>query len=198
MPVNKLSLQRLHEIEQVAAKARNMSSQSLLDFGMTFEDDPNLRVAVCSITAGCVEPVPNLIGDEERLAGVLEWSGNLPYIRYEAYDPLVRQRFAVSHELGHFCLHSPHRSYYDPTLAVPQEESEGNGEVLPITEEDEPLIEQEANTFAAAFLLPAEELLADINRFGWCSAFLAERYCVAEVTLRKRLETMKMLELVTA
>ncbi len=194
MPVNKLTFKRLNEIEQIAANARNTAAQSLMDYGLTFEDDPNLHIAVCALTMGCVEPVPNLFRNGDRLAGVLEWQDNLAYIRYETYDPSVRQRFAVSHELGHFCLHSPHRSFYDPTFVVPQEESD----IPPITEEEEPLIEQEANTFAAAFLLPSDELLADIEQFGYCCAFLAERYHVARITLERRLETLAVLGLVTA
>lgn len=57
-----------------------------------------------------------------------------------------RQRFTVAHELGHLSLHA----------TTPP----------PATAEQARLVEQQAHRFAAAFLTPADPLLADLDRLG--------------------------------
>ncbi len=184
---------QLGAIEQAADEARQHVRDHLAAYGCTLDDnysclfDPDitLQAAVGLITGGPVEPCPNLIRRDERLAGVLEWVGITPFIYYEAYDLVVRQRFSIAHELGHFRLHAQQREHCQCAHAA----------VDPQDSDDEPLataprFEREADAFAAAFLMPQALLRADVAQFGRCVAFLAARYQVSEPAMRRRLRRL--------
>jgi hypothetical protein len=181
---------QLQAIEQAANEAWKQVLYRLANYGWVFDDataclfDPDLTLqgAVGLVTGGRVEAYPNLFRRDERLAGVLEWQGITPCIYYEAYDLVVRQRFSIAHELGHFCLHARQRQHcqcVQTSVDPPDTESE----TLPFV----PRIEWEADAFAAAFLMPGAILKADVTQFGCCVAFLAARYQVSEPAMRRRL-----------
>jgi Zn-dependent peptidase ImmA (M78 family) len=139
------------------------------------------------LTQGPVESKPNLRQGDIRLAGLLVVEG-APRIWFEQYDPLVRQRFSIAHELGHYVLHLPHvqRTFHRCSQNdVDREETLLDGETLSI--------EQEADAFAGAFLMNADDVRADLAQFGRCVAFLAERYSVSEAAMRRRLRTLEIL-----
>jgi Zn-dependent peptidase ImmA (M78 family) len=135
---------------------------------------------------GPTTAVPNLTTDGERLAGMLDCTGIVPRVYYEAYDPLHRQRFSAAHEVGHFVLHENRRRGIAHGCA--QAEVDPSPEDAETTSGNE---EAEANAFAAALLLPAHDLQQAVQHFGLCSAFLAERFCVSEPALRRRWETLQ-------
>jgi IrrE N-terminal-like domain len=184
---------QMQAIEHAADQARQHVRDHLAAYGCIFDDtyaylfDPDitLQAAVGLVTGGPVEPCPNLIRRDERLAGVLEWMGTTPFIYYEAYDLVVRQRFSIAHELGHFRLHAQQREHCQCTHAA----------VDPQDNDDEPLAttsrqEREADAFAAAFLMPQALLRADVAQFGHCVSFLAARYQVSEPAMRRRLRRL--------
>jgi hypothetical protein len=183
---------QLQAIEQAADEARQQVLDRIAAYGCIYDDtyaclfDPDitLQAAVGLITGGPVEPCPNLIRRDERLAGVLEWVGTTPFIYYEAYDLVVRQRFSIAHELGHFRLHAQQREHCQcaHTAVDPQD----SDEPLATT----PRIEREADAFAAAFLMPQALLRMDVAHFGRCVAFLAARYQVSEPAMRRRLRRL--------
>ncbi len=71
-----------------------------------------------------------------QISGILYNHKNNPMILINKKDNLLRQRFTIAHEIGHFLLHdSNSKIYFD----YPIENSK---------------IEREANTFAASLLLP--------------------------------------------
>lgn len=101
---------------------------------------------------GCsVLPLDSELG---RHLGLSQRVGGRPFIRLSrawnadstCYVPGDRQRFTVSHELGHLTLHSE----------TPP----------PLTPEDAKRLEQQAHRFAAAFLAPADPLLDDWSALG--------------------------------
>jgi hypothetical protein len=186
---------QLQAVEQAADEARQQVLDRLAAYGCIYDDncayllDPDitLQAAVGLITGGPVEPYPNLIRRDERLAGVLEWVGTTPFIYYEAYDLVVRQRFSIAHELGHFRLHAQQREHCQcahPAIDPPDSDDES----LATT----PRFEREADAFAAAFLMPQALLRADIAQFGCCVAFLAARYQVSEPAMRRRLRRLEL------
>lgn len=184
---------QLQVIEQAADEARQHISDHLAAYGWTpdntyaclFDPDISLQAAVGLVTGGPVEPCPNLIRRDERLAGVLEWVGVTPFIYYEAYDLFVRQRFSIAHELGHFRLHSRQRDHCQCAHAAvdPQDSDD-----TPLTAT--PRLEREADAFAAAFLMPQALLRVDIAQFGRCVSFLAARYQVSEPAMRRRVRRL--------
>lgn len=177
-----LAPERLREIEAAAEAARGRAEGDLrlLDLGESTPFD------LVEAIVGPVTPVPNLLSKHGvRLAGMLDCTGALPRVCYEAYDPLPRQRFSAAHEAGHFMLHEARRrgiargcarEQVDPT---PEDQTE-----IP------PRDEEEADAFAAALLMPARELQEAVRHFGFCSGFLCERFGVSKTALRKRWATL--------
>lgn len=101
---------------------------------------------------GCsVLPLDSELG---RHLGLSQRVGNRPFIRlsrawnadHTCYVPGDRQRFTVSHELGHLTLHSE----------TPP----------PLTPDEAKRLEKQAHRFAAAFLAPADPLLDDWSTLG--------------------------------
>lgn len=109
-------------------------------------------------SAGCVVIVEDF--GTPRVDGLSQWISDHPVMLLNARQPVDRLRWTLAHELGHLCLHSEFIST-DP--------------------------EQEANAFAAEFLMPAEVirpqlrnlttgLLADLKRqWGVSMQALVER-----------------------
>lgn len=134
------------------------------------DDDGIDRVAADVRTAAGLEAdevIPNVIRAAERLGCVVlpleselgrHWGMSLtidalPVIRIakasddpDADIPGDRQRFTVAHELGHLVLHA----------GLPQ----------PATPSDAAQMEQQANRFAASFLVPGDVALYDLEQLG--------------------------------
>lgn len=94
---------------------------------------------------------------------------------YEAaYKDEARARFTIAHELGHLCLHW---GYPRPRQA-PEFQNIGRSPIVN-------RIENEANHFAGAFLMPkfVAHQLADPDR-------LAQRCCVSNLAATKRLDDL--------
>ena len=181
-------LNRLREIAAVAVGARQEAAARLSNYGMPLERTTDITLVAGVLTGGLVERCPNLTDDGQRVAGLLVGEGRSPSLYCEQYDLDVRQRFSVGHELGHFFLH-PRSSNAPSTHCTPGRVDAGET----VREEGVLDTEDEADAFAAAFLMPADDISADIIEFGRCIAFLAERYQVSEPAMRRRLKTMEWL-----
>ena len=188
---------QLQTIEREAQRIRCVATQYLAEYGFVLDDayaclfTPaiSLPFTVGLVTGGPVEAQPNLTRLGERLAGVLEIMHSTYYIYYEAYDLFVRQRFSIAHELGHFVLHAYQgiRCACSHDSVDPQRDGDGLSVV--------PGIEQEADAFAAAMLMPLDLLTTDVVRFGRSVAFLAARYQVSEPAMRRRLRRVEQVQL---
>lgn len=69
------------------------------------------------------------------------------------FDPEVRQRFTIAHELGHFLLHKPEKTMFRDS------DLERYDDIL------ERIKEREANGFAAELLMPKSLLQQQINKY---------------------------------
>ncbi|MBS1906184.1 MAG: ImmA/IrrE family metallo-endopeptidase [Actinobacteria bacterium] len=134
------------------------------------DDDEIDRIAADVRTAAGLdtdEVIPNVIRAAERLGCVVlpldrelgrHWGMSLtvdgiPVIRVArpSHDadldiPGDRQRFTVAHEVGHLVLHA--------------------GSTQPATPSEAARMEQQANRFAASFLVPGDAALEDLEAFG--------------------------------
>jgi len=176
---------RLHVIEMQAQVGRDAAATRLADLGLTFALDTDMQVVATVLTGGPVESCPNLAVAGERMAGLLE--AKTSRILFEHYDPPVRQRFSIAHELGHFYLDMGTGKSGHHHCGMDRVDSEAASleEVL------DP--ETEADAFAGAFLMPHALLAADCAHFGSCIPFMAVRYGVSEATVRRRMRTLKWL-----
>ncbi|MEX1661384.1 helix-turn-helix domain-containing protein [Thioclava sp. 15-R06ZXC-3] len=114
------------------------------------------------------EPIPNLLklfeskgirvlGLEENTANVDAfsfWEEESAYVFLNSYKSAERSIFDAAHELGHLVLHK-----HGATPQAPK----GKSEINPF--EDTRNTEIEANRFAAAFLMPEEDLRLRLPRF---------------------------------
>jgi Zn-dependent peptidase ImmA (M78 family)/transcriptional regulator with XRE-family HTH domain len=103
-------------------------------------------------------PIPNIVSllqekgfvvsrfsfKHQKVDAFSQWLNNVPYIILGSDKSAVRSRFDIAHELGHLILHSH----------VDQESMKKN-QILD-------RLEQEANYFAGAFLLPAESFGSEV------------------------------------
>lgn len=106
----------------------------------------------------------------------------------EAQRSPGRRRFTIAHELGHWELH---RSAGDETHArfCRTDEVGGSAEDLRRTKR----IEQEANRFAAALLMPADLVREQAKELRLNVKLLAQRFGVSEMAMQVRLEVLSLL-----
>jgi Zn-dependent peptidase ImmA (M78 family) len=125
---------------------------------------------------GIVEPPERL--SHERLAGFIYTAAHIGAIFVERADYLVRRRFSVAHELGHYLLHfrpllqageSDEPSVYEAMEAIPFSSSEAEPDQMPVgrmtftrpaqstaSQKSFRDMEREANQFAGELLMPKE------------------------------------------
>lgn len=94
--------------------------------------------------------------NDDHLSGLLLKSNGKTIIGVNSLHHKNRKRFTIAHELGHYCLHQSD-TFVDKIDDL--ELLKFRHDSLPQTEE-----EREANTFAAALLMPADILTEHFNR----------------------------------
>ncbi len=221
-----LATERLDAIEDIAEKARTDALEQFLAlYQSRLGSEPDevlwlmveeLTDALTLIIGGRVDAVPNLTIRGERLAGGIRWhQEGCADIVIEAYDPAVRQRFSLAHELGHFYLHErqileeqggthgdPHRMGDEADRVSDVDEEIGDFGDIPAENDgvalENPEWEIEADAFAGAFLVPVRRLKRDIQRFGKAVPFLAARYAVSPTSMRRRMMTLEALRELTS
>ena len=94
-------------------------------------------------------------------------------IRLSPHTTPLRDNFTIAHELGHFVLHYPHKN---PSPEAMRFNRYGSG-----------LIEAQANRFAAAFLMPAEEFKEARASFGDDAYMIAGHFGVSQPAVSVRM-----------
>lgn len=131
---------------------------------LSFEDIEELALSVREAWGMKDEPVKDLIGILENKGVILSqfavndfcefkgidafssWRNGVPYILYHSTQKsAVRTRFSILHELGHLIMHS----------SVSEEDAVKKGII--------DFADQQADRFAAAFLLPATSFPNDVH-----------------------------------
>ena len=112
-------------------------------------------------------------------SGYFDNSGEQPLIEYNMSESLVRQRFTLAHELGHYALghvSSPRDTPANFNTAVVDD------------------AERQANRFAAELLMPAKELrlLVQSGRFRDVGE-LASAFKTSQVAMVYRMQNLRMI-----
>src|SRR6266571_1070724 len=95
----------------------------------------------------------------DNVSGLLVVEKGHGIIGFNVTQALVRQRFTIAHEIGHFVLHvsdNPSALFIDTHYIVYRRDAQSS------TGEDRR--EREANRFAAALLMPATLLQAEVQK----------------------------------
>ncbi len=109
-----------------------------------FEDlKPPINIEKIAISRGLkIQPFP--LG--EGVSGVLAIENGKGVIGYNSEEPRVRRRFTIAHELGHYELHRDKSNMFIDKQFIYRSKNAYNPE--------EQVMEQEANMFASAILMP--------------------------------------------
>ena len=115
-----------------------------------------------------------------EFSGLLIRKDGRALIGINSSEAPVRQRFTIAHEIGHFILHPQQDAFVDH-----RKERTGG--------EAKPPRERQADMFAAALLMPRQNLLKDFRKLakdGYTENIpvtLAKQYAVSEEAMRFRL-----------
>lgn len=171
------------------------------------------------------EPIKN--ASRDPLAGYIYVSRTAGYIFVERNDPVVRRRFSVAHELGHYLLHF--QPLITSSILGDEDEPLEISEALSLFAGDEETddtptgrvflperfslasllppeaqMEDEANRFAATLLMPAEIVASLVERYrSVCRGDdllwrLATEMLVSKAAMYRRLQDLKLSSLVSA
>lgn len=128
---------------------------------------------------------------EGDVSGMLFRRGEEVVVGVNATHPLVRQRFTIAHELGHYFLHENQGDLFVDRSARVHWRDANSGTA---TQKQE----IEANQFAAALLMPEDMIHVEAQK---CAAFsedeliatLAERFRVSDAAMRFRLQNLDLI-----
>lgn len=132
---------------------------------------------------------------DSDVSGLFIVKDGKPYIAYNRDENQTRVRFTIAHELGHYFLHSKSIPLFvDKVERVHyRNQDSSSGEVRK---------EREANSFAAALLMPKNHLIHEIenlqNEFGASSdkvvRSLAKKFDVSPIAMTIRLTNLGLIE----
>lgn len=101
--------------------------------------------------------VPYPLGDD--VSGLLAIQDGKGTIGYNQNEPKVRRRFTIAHELGHYELHRDKSDLFVDKEFIYRSQQSGN---TPINK----TMEQEANYFASAILMPTNLLRNEVEKMN--------------------------------
>ena len=129
-------------------------------------------------------------GDD--VSGLLVLAGNKGKIGYNREDALVRQRFTIAHEIGHYILHAAQSDLFiDRSFIVHHRDSSSARGVRKK--------EIEANQFAAAILMPADLVASAVAEYAFdlgdehALSELARKFAVSSQAMSIRLGKLGLL-----
>ena len=105
-----------------------------------------------------------------------------PIIVFNDSEALVRQRFTIAHEIGHYAL-----GHLNDSKQMFRDDSKN------FTAFQYDTREVEANQFAAAFLMPAEVVRLAVQQGTRSVSTLADMFRVSEAAMKYRLISLGML-----
>jgi len=91
---------------------------------------------------------------EDNISGFLYKKGKKPTIVVNEDHPLVRRRFTIAHEIGHYVLGHSGDLFLDRKYILFRDSKSSDGSLR---------VEKQANKFAAELLMPEESILYEIE-----------------------------------
>lgn len=93
---------------------------------------------------------------DQSISGILYRNATRAVIGVQATHPRTRQRFTIAHEIGHLRLHKGRPMFVDHSVRVDHRDENASLGIDPD--------EIEANSFAAALLMPEEMIFAAVTQ----------------------------------
>lgn len=162
----------------------------MVDFIKILEDHKGPPVNIKGIARSLGIEVDKKANLDSDISGQIEQLENGRYrISANMVDHYYRQRFTIAHELGHFLCHSHLISDGIDDNRAYRSTPEGRFYNRSIG----PKQETEANRFAAAVLMPGDNVREEWQRLNDLEA-ISKRFQVSKKAMRIRLESLKILE----
>lgn len=142
------------------------------------------------VTSMGIQIKPFDFGDD--VSGALLIDKEKSVIGYNPFEPPVRQRFTIAHELGHYILHlksAKSKLFVDKKILYRNQES-STGQVVQ---------ERQANNFAATILMPAFMIYEEVRKKElkfideYSIKELADTFNVSQQAMTIRLTNLDML-----
>jgi len=108
---------------------------------------------------------------KSNVSGLLVIENNKPTIGFNSNHPNVRQRFTIAHEIGHYILHrEAMKLFIEKTF--PYSHTEKYSVAVYRKDKNDPntnnpVLEKEANAFAAALLIPEDFVKEELTKFDF-------------------------------
>ena len=102
-----------------------------------------------------IQVIPYPLSDD--VSGLLAIQNGKATIGYNLKEPIPRRRFTIAHELGHYELHRDQNHLFVDKQFIYRSVNSGD---TPVTQ----AMEQEANAFASAILMPTDLLRKEIQK----------------------------------
>ena len=93
----------------------------------------------------------------EDISGLLSIKDGKGTIGYSKDEPRVRKRFTIAHELGHYELHREKSDLFVDKQFIYRNKNSSSTAVSQV-------MEQEANAFASAILMPTEYVRSEVGK----------------------------------
>jgi Zn-dependent peptidase ImmA (M78 family) len=132
----------------------------------------------------------------QDISGVLVIEKGKAKIGYNPSESSVRQRFTLAHELGHYILHreeNENKLFVDDNKVMFRRKNLSQKELKQ---------EREANSFAAALLMPEELILIEFEKLNEDDDFISDekiikklafKFMVSEIAMTYRLMNLNVL-----
>lgn len=165
----------------IYAEAADLSKSQVFAFAesvakqLKFEPGGDVYALVARL-GGVVRVEDTLTEDPERSGSLFVNTPKDFSIVIPAHTSELRDRFTIAHELGHFFLHYMLRRHKQGEFSAP----------MMALRKGSDRIEWEANWFAAAFLMPAQEFSDEFKRVGGQAAVVASKFMVSPAAAKVR------------
>jgi len=127
-----------------------------------------------------VEVVEEAMDDD--LSGYLEMHGGHWVAGVNAYHHPNRKRFTIAHEIAHLLLHSSQKTCFQDQIFARREADRSQTEGASM--------EREADAFAAALLMPANDVRQAIDAGTTSLSELAEKFRVSALAMKFRVKNL--------
>ena len=147
-------------VEDIFSDLIEEAADQLLDQYRVFAGTFDLPVPVESIAEHFLKydleiTDEGLFADPEFLGGI-SFETNTIFVNASIEDHEGRYTFTIAHEIGHHVLH---KELYDELIS-------DRSQILCREEKKKPLIEQQADRFAASLMMPRRMVLAEVEKYG--------------------------------
>ncbi|MBD1205594.1 MAG: ImmA/IrrE family metallo-endopeptidase [Rhodobacteraceae bacterium] len=113
-------------------------------------------------------------------------------VKLNQQDRAEVQNFTVAHELGHFVLHKAHLAGRDIFDGRINRDSQSATDPFIYLEPSDQIMESEANQFATALLMPANQFRPAFSRLAGDQSALAKLFFVTEKAVKRRVAELAL------